>query len=155
FLFPVLPFLKSLLVLLVGLAISLALSDCGGGGGVSDPPLGTLPSSWSKYLSVGSIGATLDVYNDGGELQTHQDLTIDPETQTVQSPQFTLPIGATYRFIVVFHYQLSSSEQIPYAYADFNWMVDQFSESVSFSENDIRYQVDSADSGISADISTG
>ncbi|MCC6274191.1 MAG: hypothetical protein IT572_12075 [Deltaproteobacteria bacterium] len=117
--------------------------------------LGSVPGSWGKYLTPGSVTATLDVYGSDGAPATHVDLIVDMEQGTVSAPQFKIPIGDTYRFIIIFSYALSASEAIPYAYADFTWLVDEFSEEVSFSENDIRYGYDAQDPLISASLSEG
>jgi len=141
------------LLLILGIFFLSACSSGSLSGG--DSSLGALPKHWSKYLSVGSIGAVLNVYDEQGTMQTTQDLTIDKATGEVHSAQFKLPIGGDYRFVVVFNYQLTPNDLIPYAYADFNWLVDEFSEAVAFSENDIRYDFDSQDPSISADLSDG
>lgn len=135
--------------------LCLALACCGGGSSLENSTLGSVPDSWGKYLTPGGISATLDVYGSDGELATHQDLSVDMEQGTVSAPQFKIPIGDTYRFIIVFNYALNASEAIPYAYADFTWLVDEFSEEVSFSENDIRYGYDTQDPLISASLSEG
>ncbi|MCE9626204.1 MAG: hypothetical protein K8R69_12265 [Deltaproteobacteria bacterium] len=80
---------------------------------------------------------------------------LDQEQGTITSPQFKLPIGDTYRFVIIFSYGFAGGEAVPYAFADFNWLVDEFSEAVSFSENDIRYQYDAQDPSISASLSEG
>jgi len=113
---------------------SLILSQCGGSS-LREGRLGKLPYSWGKYLQAGSITATLAVYDSSGKAMLHQDLAVDMSEGLVSAPQFKLPIGGTYRFIIIFDYSLSSTEAIPYAYADFTWLVDEFRE---FYENNIR-----------------
>ena len=140
---------------IVPLFLCLALARCGGGSSLENSTLGSVPDSWGKYLTPGGVTATLDVYGSDGALATHVDLIVDMEQGTVSAPQFKIPIGDTYRFIIIFNYALSASEAIPYAYADFTWLVDEFSEEVSFSENDIRYGYDAQDPLISASLSEG
>lgn len=140
---------------IVPLFLCLALARCGGGSSLENSTLGSVPDSWGKYLTPGGVTATLDVYGGDGALETHVDLIVDMEQGTVSAPQFKIPIGDTYRFIIIFNYALSASEAIPYAYADFTWLVDEFSEEVTFSENDIRYGYDAQDPLVSASLSEG
>lgn len=133
----------------------LTLSQCGGSSSFDNISLGKVPNSWNKYLTVGAISATLDVYRSDGDLETHLDLDVDLNAGTVNAPQFKIPIGETYRFVIIFQYAVNSSEAIPYAYADFTWLVDEFSEEVTFSENDIRYGYDTKDPFISSALSEG
>ncbi|MFO1463697.1 MAG: hypothetical protein U1F66_07955 [bacterium] len=143
------------LSLILNLLFGLGLVGCGSGSSVGDHSLGAVPESWGKYLAAGSISATLDVYNSQGKSALHQDLSVDLAAGTVTAPQFKLPIGDTYRFVIIFNYSLTPTEAIPYAYADFSWLVDEYSEAVSFSENDIRYSYDEQDPLVSASLSEG
>ncbi len=146
---------RYLLSAIVPLILCLALARCGGGSSLENSTLGSVPDSWGKYLTPGGITATLDVYGSDGALATHVDLIVDMEQGTVSAPQFKIPIGDTYRFIIIFNYAVSASEAIPYAYVDFTWLVDEFSEEVTFSENDIRYGYDAQDPLVSASLSEG
>jgi len=131
------------------------LAHCGSTSSNNPNSLGSIPPHWAKYLSQGSLGASLDVFDGSGELITHQELSVDTDAGTISSPEFKLPIGNTYRFVVVFKYGQGTLDPIPFAYADFTWLVDDFSEVIQFNENDIRYEQNNQDANISADLSDG
>ena len=136
------------------LCLNLLLAQCGSSG-AGDERLGRLPASWIKYLTVGTITATLDVYRENGERELSMDLSIDSESGAVRAEPFKLGLGNHYRFIIIFHYAVSAEASIPYAYADFEHLVDEFGEEITFTENDIRYGQNIDDPTIATDISEG
>lgn len=140
--------------LLLLISFVFLLSQCGSSNS-SNARLGNLPKAWAKYLAVGTITASLDIYREDGEKELSLELGIDSESGTISAPPFKLGLGSSYRFIIVFHYAVSNQESIPYAYADFTRLIDEFGEEVSFTENDIRYGVNNEDPTIATDLSRG
>ncbi len=117
--------------------------------------LGAVPTKWSKYLAAGSVSATLDVYRNNGKHELTEALNVDLTNGVVTADPFSLPTGDTYRFLITFYYTLSNGDSIPYAYADFRALIDELSEQVRFSENDIRYSYDTSNPEVTASISDG
>ncbi|HEX5033006.1 MAG TPA: hypothetical protein VFW62_00880, partial [bacterium] len=56
----------SILSSVLFLCLNLLLAQCGSSD-AGNERLGRLPASWVKYLTVGTITATLDVYRENGE----------------------------------------------------------------------------------------